>query len=222
MSLLTRSTRSVVVLLSIAAGLAATGAQAATVSYQATFPLSPYLNSGTYVFPGATLPKFNLAGQCLSSVCVRLDGGLAGSIAFENYDNFPKTVNVTFTGKITLQRPDLSTLIIVQPVTGTTDNMPAFDGVLDYGGTSGKTYPNVGATQSDSTCTNSMTDLALFAGPGTITLPGFATDLSSQVGANSWSISVKAYATITVTYHYTECALPADRTTWGRLKGSYR
>jgi hypothetical protein len=214
--------RSLVTLLCLSLGLAATEAQAGSVSHTGTFPLSPYLNSGSYAFPAASFPKFDLAGHCLNSVCVRLDGGIAGLIGFENYENFPKVVTVYFTGTITLQRPDLTPLLTVQPATSTTDSVTSFDNVLDYGGTSGRTYPNVSATNSDSLCLTNSADLALFSGTGTISLPGVATDLSSQTGANSWSIGVKAYATITVTYNYTECSVPVAATNWSRIKGLYR
>ena len=155
-------------------------AEAATVSHTGTYALSPYLNGGSFTFPAASFPKFDLAGQCLTAVCVRVDGGAAGLVAFENYQSFPVTVNVSFIGQITLQRPDLSTLVVVQPSTTITDNLPIYDNVLDYGGTSGRTYPNVSATQSDSLCVTNNSDLTLFSGAGTISLPAFATDLSSQ------------------------------------------
>jgi hypothetical protein len=222
MPLLKLSTRKIIALLCLSPGFLATGALAGSATHTATFPLSPYLNSGTAVFPAASLPKFDLADQCLESVCLRLDGGVAGEIAFENYENFPKRVNVAFTGTITLQRPDLTPLITVQPATSTSDSVTAFDSVLDYGGTSGLTHQGVGATASDSLCVKDSNDLALFSGAGTISLPGFATDLSSQVGANSWSIGLKAYATITVTYVYADCSVPVEPTTWSGIKTLYR
>ena len=222
MSLLKRSTRCIVALLCLSLGLLATEARAASVSHTGTFALSPYLNGGTYNFPAASFPKFDLAGQCLTSVCVRVDGGLYGEIAFENYQLFPVTVNVSFTGTITLKRPDTTPVITVQPATSTSDNLPSFDGVLDYGGASGRTYTGVNPTRSDSLCLTSNADLALFSGAGTISLPASATDLSSQSGASSWSIGPKAYATVTVTYNYRDCAVPADVTTWGRIKSDYR
>ena len=89
MSLLSRFTRGAVALLAVSLGLASTEARAASVSYQATYALSPYLNGGTLALPAASLPKFDLAGQCLQSVCVRIDGGTDGLVAFENSQPFP-------------------------------------------------------------------------------------------------------------------------------------
>jgi len=222
MSLLSRFTRGAVALLALSLGFVSTEVRAASVSYTGTFPLSPYLNGGTYNFAPVGFMKFDLVGQCLTSVCIVVDGGLNGQIAFENYQLFPVVVNVNFTGTITLKRPDSSPILTVQPLTTTSDNMPIFDGVLDYGGTSGKTYPNVLATKADSLCLTSASDLALFTGNGAIALLASATDLCSQVGASSWSIGPKAYANVTVTYNYRDCTVPAERQTWGRIKSNYR
>ena len=202
--------------------LLAPAARAGTVSHTGTYALSPYLNGGTYAFAPASFPKFDVAGQCLTSVCVKLDGGLYGEIGFENYQSYPVTVNVTFTGTLTVKRPDNTPLVTVQPTTTTTDNLPGFDGTLDYGGASGRTYTGVNPTQSGSQCFTGAADLALFTGAGTINLPMSATDLCTQTGASSWSLGAKAYATVTVTYEYTDCSVPGERPTWGRLKDRYR
>ncbi len=222
MSLLQRCTRGVVALLTLPFALLATEAGAASVSHFATYPLSPYLNGGTHVFPAQSFPKFDLPGHCLTAVCVTVDGALTGEIQFENFQNFPVTVNVTFTAPITVKRPDTSPILTVQPLTTTTDNMPVFDGTVDYAGTSGKGYFGVSATDADSLCLTTPADLALFSGAGTISLPASATDLCSQTGASSWSIGPKASAVVRVTYVYEECTVPTERLTWGRIKGIYR
>lgn len=207
----------------LAAALGTAPARAASVTHTATFPISPYLFGGSsHTFPTAAVPKFDLAGQCLTSVCVKLDGAITGLIAFENYQNYPVVVNAAIEAAITLQRPDLTTLVAVQPIYSVTDSLPIYDNVLDYGGTSGRTYNNVGATDADSLCVSTNADLALFTGAGTISLPGFATDLSAQTGASSWSLGERAYATITVTYNYSACPVPARQTTWSGVKSLYR
>lgn len=222
MPLLSRFTRGAVALLAVSLGLASTEAGAATVSYQATYPLSPYLNGGTFVFQGASLPKFDLVGQCLQSVCVRIDAGTNGVVGFENSLPTPSTVTVQYVGKLTVQRPDNSALLIVQPATTLGDNLTSFDGAVDYAGTSGRFYSPVAAIAADSLCLTSAADLALFSGAGTIALPAVGQDLSFQTGANSWSIGLRLYGTVTVTYHYQDCTVPAERQTWGRIKSNYR
>ena len=94
MALLSRFTRGAVALLALSLGFVSTEVRAASVSYTGTFPLSPYLNGGTYNFAPVGFMKFDLVGQCLTSVCIVVDGGLNGQIAFENYQLFPVVVNV--------------------------------------------------------------------------------------------------------------------------------
>ncbi|TPW13825.1 MAG: hypothetical protein FD129_1199 [bacterium] len=219
MPLRPRSTRSLLALIVLSLGLIATEAGAATVSHTAVFPLGPYLNGGSHTFPPAAFPRFNLAGECLESVCIRLDGGTLCDIGFENYQLFPVRVTVTALATITLQRPDTSPILMVQPTVVVSDSLPVYDGVLDYAGPSGRSYFSLPGADADSTCLTTTGDLALFAGAGTINLPGFATDGSFQVGASSWAIGPRPYANITVTYHYRNCIVPTAPTTWSRIKG---
>ena len=198
------------------------GASAATFSYVGTTSVSPYLNSGGYTFPAVLLPKFDIPGMCLSSVCVRLDGHTTGFASFENYDNFPKVVNVTWSAKFDLLRPSLAPLLTVSPTVTTSDPVTSFDGNLDYAGTSGITHSGLGADAADSLCLSTPADLALFSGPGTISLPCKAADVSFQTGANSWSFGLLGVADIKVMYTYEECATPVAPMTWGRLKTTYR
>lgn len=218
MTLPMKSIRTVAGLFCLSIGLLASGARAASVSHTGNFPLSPYLSLGAHTYAPASFPKFNLAGQCLTSVCVRLDGATVNDFGFENFQLFPVRVTGTLIATITLQRPDLSTLVVVQPTVVISDSVTAFDGVADYAGTSGNYHFNVPAADSDSTCVTGATGLALFSGAGTIGLPGLATDGSYQVGAGSWSIGPRSYATITVTYNYRDCSVPVETTTWSRIK----
>jgi len=218
MTLLTKSIRTVAVLSCLSIGLLASSARAASVSHTGNFPLSPYLSNGSYVYSPASFPKFNLAGQCLTSVCFRLDGGSVNDFGYENFLLFPVRITGTLIATITLQRPDLSPLVVVQPTVVISDSVTAFDGVADYAGTSGNWQFSVPAADSDSTCVTGAGDLALFTGAGTIGLPGFAIDGSYQVGAGSWSLSPRSFATITVTYNYRDCSVPVATTTWSGIK----
>jgi hypothetical protein len=197
-------------------------ARAGSVTYTVPYPLSPYLASTPYAFTPTDFPKFDQPGMCLISVCVKLDGLVTGSVGLENYDNFPKTLTSTFTAKLQLARPDLTPLVAVQPAVSNSDPVTAFDGTVDYAGTSGLTHDNLYASVADSLCLAGVADLALFSGPGTINLPCTATNLSTQSGANSWSFGIKAAASATITYTFVDCAVPARSATWGHLKSLYR
>ena len=202
-------------------GGVATEAQAATVSYTGTTILSPYVNS-PYTFPAVPLPKFDIAGQCLASVCVRFEGQTFGFISIENYDPIPKIANVTWSAKFDLLRPSLTPLLAATPTVLKTYPLTSFDGLLDYAGTSGITDPGQAAADADSICLTTPTDLALFSGPGSISLPCTVANISSQVGANSWSFGIQAAAIIKLTYTYAPCITPVRPTSWGRVKSLYR
>ena len=195
--------------------------QAATVTYSATTSLSPYLNA-PYTFPSAPLPKFDVPGGCLSSVCLRLEGQAFGFISIENFEAFPKLVTVTWGGQFNLLRPSLTSLLSTTATLTKPYSLTSFDGGVDYAGTSGVTESGLAAAGADSVCTSSAADLALFSGPGTISLPCVATNISTHNGANSWSFGVLALAKVDVTYTYSICSTPVKPTTWGRVKNMYR
>ncbi len=202
-------------------GGVAADSQAASVTYSVTTSLSPFLNA-PYTFPATPVPKFDIPGQCLSSICVRLEGQQFGFIGIENFDASPKVVNVTWSAKYDLLRPSLTPLLTVTPSLLKSYSLSAFDGGVDYAGTSGVTESGLSAAAEDSTCVSSAADLALFSGPGTISLPCTVANTSTHNGANSWSFGIQAAAIINVTYHYTPCVTPTRPTTWGRVKRLYR
>lgn len=196
-------------------------AHAGSVSYILSTPVSPYLG-GSYSFAPLDFPKFDVKDQCLTSVCVTLDGFEFGFVGMENSEAFPKTLTSVFTAKLSLLRPDLSPLAAVQPLVNTSDPVTAFDGLVDYAGTSGLTITGLAATAADSLCLTNATDLALFSGTGTVGLPVTALNLCTQTGANSWTFAIQTSAVVKVTYNYVDCATPAVPATWGNLKNRYR
>ena len=222
MSLLKPLAAAVAAVLVLSLGGLALDAQAGSVSYVVTTPASPYLGGGIHSFAPLSFPKFDLSGQCLEEVCVRLDGSVFGFVGMENYEGFPKILTSNFTAKISLTRPDLTSLAVVQPAVPTSNPVTAFDGSVDYAGTSGLTISGLGAADTDSTCLASPADLALFSGPGSIALPCTALSLCTQLGANSWTFGIQAVAVGKITYIYAECATPTRPATWGSVKSLYR
>jgi len=202
-------------------GVLAPVAHAGSVSYILSTPVSPYLG-GSHTFAPLDFPKFDVAGQCLDEVCVRVDGNVFGYVGMENFEAFPKTLTSNFTAKLTVFRPSLLSLVATQPATSTSDPVTAFDGAVDYAGTSGLTITGLAASSADSLCWADPADLALFSGAGTIGLPVTAFNLCSHTGANSWTFAIQATAQVKVTYVYSDCATPAIPATWGSLKSRYR
>jgi len=179
---------------------AVSAAQADTIMFSDNVALQ-----STNFMTSVTLPKFDPSLGTLDKVTLKLAGHVEGMAQFESLDADPATVDMELAAEIKLQRPDLSTLVITLPLVMTTDNVTAFDGMIDFGGTSGKSYPLLTADDMNSVMTMSMMDLALFTGPGNIMLPVMATGASTGSGAGNLLLqfSTSASANVMVTYDYT-------------------
>jgi hypothetical protein len=187
----------------VAAGivlLASTPATAATISFSDSIPLA-----STSWSSSVTVSKFDPSLGTLNSITFELDGHVEGGAKFESLDSSPTTVTMNLTADIELQRPDTSTIVITTPLVQTVDSVTAYDSVLDFGGTSGKTYAGLSADDSDSAVSPPpASDLVLFTGLGNITLPVEAKGASSGSGAGNLILqfNTSASADVKVTYDY--------------------
>lgn len=199
--------------------LGAAVGSAGTVSHSASLPLS-----STNWASSMSFPKFDSQLGCLDSICVSLDGHVEGLAKFESLDAAPATVTMNLQATLTLQRPDATTMVVTIPVAQTVDNVTAFDAVIDFGGTSGKTYADLSGDKTEGRCTSTAADLALFTGAGNIALPCLATGSSNGGGAGNLMLqfNTSASAGAQVTYYYSACQVPALRGTWGAIKSLYR
>lgn len=138
------TTRSIGVrLLALAATLlvGAVTARASSISFSASVPLSATNWSSSMPFP-----KFDPALGCMDRVCFCLNGHGEGEAKFESLDGGPTTVTMNLAATLTLQRPDLSTLVVTFPVATTLDNVTAFDGVIDFGARRARRTPRLPPT----------------------------------------------------------------------------
>lgn len=178
-------------------------AYAETQTWTGSIPLSK-----TNWSSSITLPKFDPSLGWLTSIFFQLSGHVEGSTAFESLDSQPATVTMSLAATITMYRPDSTLLVMTIPVALTSDNVTAFDGVIDFGGTSGKSYPFLtGDKTESSTSPPPASDLALFTAtfPGeTITLPVEAVGASSATGAGNLLVKfgTSASADALVQYNY--------------------
>ena len=156
--------------------------------------------------------KFDPALGTLTRVDFSLEGHVVGSAKFENTGASASTVTMQLKADITLTRPDSSLLVTTIPIANTSDNVSAFDGTNDFGGTSGRTYNNLAATLTNVSFTMSGADLALFTGPGSVTLPISAKGTSNATGSGSiiTQFSTQAGATATIFYTFTVVPEPAS------------
>lgn len=157
-----------------------------------------------------TVPKFDPALGELKSITFVLKAHVESAVKFESLDAAPATVTTTVSGSITLQRPDMSNILTVLPFSQQVENVSTFDGTIDFGGTSGRTYPQVSADNSGSiTSPPPVSDLALFTGSGEITLPVVATAVAAVSGPGNviQQINTSASAEIKVIYEYATSGL---------------
>lgn len=158
-----------------------------------------------------TIPKFDPQLGLLLSIRFELTGTAQGSAKFESLDASPATITTRFQTILTLSRPDASVLVIATPKTELVDSVTAFDGLIDFAGTSGKTYANLVVTETETvTSPPPASDLVLFTGPpgnpGTITLPVSAVGSSNASGAGNIITQFGAEAEASVRVCYTFAA----------------
>lgn len=186
--------------LAIGALFLAGSAQALTISADSDLiPLTTTDWSGTL-----TLPKFNIPGT-LTGVQVELFGSLVGEVEVESTDAQPSTVTAKLSAKVALTRPDASLLVVTIPDQTWTLEATAFDGSIDFGGSSGATYSlSNPVVRSETGSFSGVADLALFSGPGSLLLPVSASDMSLTTAAgnidDSYFSQAGAWARVTYTY----------------------
>jgi hypothetical protein len=157
-----------------------------------------------------SVPKFDPNLGVLTAIQFTLTGTETGSAEAESLDAQPSTVTLNFQCTLTLTRPDNSVIVIAIPLQTFVDHFTAFDGTIDFRGTSGATHANINV--SDTQSANSpppASDLVLFTGPagnpGMISLPITAAGTSNASGAGNLitQFNQAASASLSVCYTYT-------------------
>ncbi|WP_187830193.1 choice-of-anchor E domain-containing protein [Siccirubricoccus phaeus] len=178
-------------------------AKAAVLTYSDTVPTQ--LTNFDSAF---SLPLFDAVANngTLTSVKFTLSGVATGSISFENFAASSATITTQLSAVLTLSRPGGgATIVITTPIANNSDSVTSFDGTIDFGGTSGRTYSGINASDSDEATLTDGVDLALFTGTGSILLPISAVANSSATGSGNIinQFNTNAGATVTVEYTYT-------------------
>jgi hypothetical protein len=105
-------------------------------------------------------------------------------------------------------------MLIALPSQVVVDNLTAFDGTIDFRGTSGAMHPGLTAIVTAQVFLGGASDLALFSGtagnPGSIVLPVHGTDVSFATGSGHiiTQFQMQAGAMISICYDYTPVAAP--------------
>jgi len=164
------------------------------------------------------LPQFNSALGTLTEVRLVLNGSMYASFGYENKRDIAQNMSYLYNmdQDLSLTSTDLPSLTMAT----TRGDMswhslglvPAFDGVVDYGGTSGGTIVYDLLTDSGEYIYTAAGDLAKFIGLGDVVYDGVATAYVTMglTGGNSASKSVSLVgASVSVEYTYTPVPEPA-------------
>ena len=176
---------------------------AATVSYEDTI----YLDATNFSDVIAVQKFDDNGGQyILESITFNVWGHVEGSIKFESQDGSSATVETSLAAMLQLKRPDDSLIMTSLPSANNIDNVTAFDGTLDFAGTSGKTYADLENDVFDTWQSFQSRDTDIFRGVGNISLPVVAMGVSSGNGAGNLTLQFQtlASARVQVVYNYSE------------------
>jgi len=156
---------------------------------------------------------FNPSLGVLSMVEIILRGDLDGSMAAESLDAEPSVITMDLRAELTLETPE-GYEVIVLPADTNIFNASAFDGTIDFGGTSGATFPDLIATETDSLLITDETDLLGYYGPGLFSMDVSALGLSQATGAGNLlaQLSTNAGAIGTINYWVSGDPIPEPAT----------
>lgn len=161
-------------------------------------------------------PRFDPAVGILTGVEFILDGRLQGSAQIESLEAQELDVTISMSANIVLQHPNGSTIVESIPMASVTESVSAFDGTIDFGGTSGRVFPSlVGIHLVESGVYTESTDLAPFIGEGSILLPVSASGHASGEGGGNLALgyTTAASAFVTVTYFYENGSIDLEKWT---------
>jgi hypothetical protein len=150
--------------------------------------------------------------RTLQQVMITLDGHVEGTAQAESMDAAPATVSVSLGATITLSLMG-DDLAVALPIAMESFDATIFDGMIDFGGTSGMTFDGLMNDDSDMTSlTSGMDDLSAWIGGGSIKLDATAMGASTGTGAGNLFLQFEtlASAKITVIYKYTEIPTPGS------------
>lgn len=149
-----------------------------------------------------TVNKYSGSFGPLVAVKVILSGDVEGDAKYESLDASPAVVNLNVAATVQVSHGLLGNIIQVIPLANQVDNPTAFDGAIDFGGTSGNAYTGLTGTDTDSVTLNSLLALATFTGPGTISLNADGTGNSTGSGAGNLLLQFATTAGAKVTVEY--------------------
>lgn len=184
--------RSVCVAVTAIGGLAAF-ASGDVICHSVAFGLARTNWSGT-----ADVPRFDPSLGTLNSVRIELTSNVTGSAGAESLDAAPSTISLHLGALVRLLRPDDSEILSVTPGTDLTFGAMAFDGTVDFAGSSGFGVSGVTAGENGAITTTDALELLLFSGTGSVLLPIHAEGSSLGSGAGNLILAFQTFADASV------------------------
>lgn len=171
----------------------------ATLTHTVSFP-----QAATDWSASQAIPQFDPSLGTLTSVEIINNDQIASTIKVENLDGAPATIHATVAGTVTLSGPGVPGLV-TNLSADQTFAASAFDGTVDFGGTSGHDFGPKSATGSNSVTLTAPSDLAAFIGTGNVSFTEAAHGTSNGSGAANLLLSIhtQASGSLTLIYHYT-------------------
>ncbi len=191
------------------------GVAAASQANVISFSASKALSTTNFTSP-LTIGKFDTSLGTLNSITFQLDGNIQGVGRAESLNATASNVTLTLGAILTLKRPDGSTLVAENPNYSQSFAFARFDGLRDFGGTSGGSTGTRTVAASDLFTSTSTSDFALFSAlhGGNINLNLNAVGASRATGAGNLMSSFQTLAAgnVKVTYNYRPTAVPEPET----------
>jgi len=144
--------------------------------------------------------------RTLESVTFSIDGMVTGNARVESEDAQAATINTTLEAELTLTDAMMNELVVTIPTITNVFNATAFDGDIDFMGSSGISYTDLMASQFEQEMYTDAATLAFFTGMGTTDFGFDASATSRATGAGNITSSFNSNAggTVRVIYEFSE------------------
>ncbi|QKQ72892.1 choice-of-anchor E domain-containing protein [Nostoc sp. TCL240-02] len=164
-----------------------------------------------------SVQQFDSSLGTLTGVTIAFTGDILGNAGFENTGKSSANITVNLASQLTLKLNNQS-LFALNPQNSFSYEVGQFDNSIDFGGTSGKAFSNLTATQSGTQSFTNIQLLQSFIGNSNIDFLFSATANSVVSGSGNIASYVQtlAKANIKVTYDYDDVkSIPEPSATLG-------
>jgi hypothetical protein len=162
-----------------------------------------FANATTGWTKSGTINQLDPSVGTLTSIDIVNSDTMTTEVKLENLDNLPATIVTNIAGNVAFNGPGVSNLSSVLS-TQQSFNASAFDGNIDFAGTSGHDTGLVTVQANSSTTLTAAGDLAAYIGTGQVTLTATAQTSSTSSGSANLLqlLHTTAAGHVQIVYHY--------------------